>query len=794
MTPIERAISILIQTGDSVKPFWEGIILKKSSKKIAAVLTLAAFVLTLVPMAAFAANTDAQASSIYTVDKDAENANVDVATGTVDVKIDLKDASGVTATDAQSITVWAEDAQGNVSSAFEVKAAGAVNATVPGAANDGTDNLKYGYDLVNVKNNAEVKVAFKRAGTYTIHAAITAPKATKVEDLEKLQTIEGQNKIVAVEPTTDATKMTVNGTAIEDNIEKDMTANLKVKANGLEQKTLDFVVMNKDGKALPNKEIKLSTSSSYAVLDKKTVTTDSLGKASVKYSATRDGSYVIYADVDTFNGKIKVTTTDENGPEYITTSKTPKAPFANKTGVLNEDDIQFDITDKNNVEIDNLQNQTDHDALANDQAKQGTVTNEPAFDVATANHKDYVKVTAQPTGSKLDGSNFVLVRTSDYKAYTLKTTSTLKEGKYTVKVGLLSGKTAEVSFEVKAFGTPKEMKINFDAETVALGAIDQKPTSVKLIDENGVQRIVDKASDEVTYGYDGYAAYDFDGNVDNKFQFSIKDDEKYLGQKVTFTAVSKKYGLTAVAEVVVGQDGKSIKFNDNAGKVDQDNTVVGQIVDGKDKTVALGKKLTTNAEVVAYVVKSSNPEAKVNVEAKDKDLENKGTVELTLTSNKATTAEIAVYVKDGNGRIYANTLTYTFGAKSDAIGKSVVMTISSKDSIVNNKIVSIDAAPYIKMNRTFVPIRALAEDFGAKVDWNEKDQKVTVELEGNKVVMTIGSKDYTINGEKKTMDVAPEIMKDRTFVPVRFVAESLGFTVTPTYNNDGTTANVVFTK
>ena len=63
-----------------------------------------------------------------------------------------------------------------------------------------------------------------------------------------------------------------------------------------------------------------------------------------------------------------------------------------------------------------------------------------------------------------------------------------------------------------------------------------------------------------------------------------------------------------------------------------------------------------------------------------------------------------------------------------------------------------------------------------------------------KKVMTIGDTTYTINGVEKSMDVAPEITGDRTYVPVRFVAEGLGFKVTPLYADNGTTTSVVFEK
>lgn len=126
---------------------------------------------------------------------------------------------------------------------------------------------------------------------------------------------------------------------------------------------------------------------------------------------------------------------------------------------------------------------------------------------------------------------------------------------------------------------------------------------------------------------------------------------------------------------------------------------------------------------------------------------------------------------------------------------SITMTIGSNDFVINNNIVTVpDAAPYIANDRAYVPFRALGEALGAKVVWDNDARTVTYTLGDTEIVMTIGDTTYTINGVEKSMDVAPEITGDRTYVPVRFVAEGLGFKVTPLYADNGTTTSVVFEK
>lgn len=88
-----------------------------------------------------------------------------------------------------------------------------------------------------------------------------------------------------------------------------------------------------------------------------------------------------------------------------------------------------------------------------------------------------------------------------------------------------------------------------------------------------------------------------------------------------------------------------------------------------------------------------------------------------------------------------------------------------------------DVAPYIKGDRTYVPMRYAAEIIGADVVWDDAARTVTLTKGEDVVVFTIGSTSYTVNGEAMTADVAPEITNSRTMLPARFVAEAFGAVV-----------------
>jgi len=80
--------------------------------------------------------------------------------------------------------------------------------------------------------------------------------------------------------------------------------------------------------------------------------------------------------------------------------------------------------------------------------------------------------------------------------------------------------------------------------------------------------------------------------------------------------------------------------------------------------------------------------------------------------------------------------------------------------------------PYIKDNRTYVPLRFISERMGIEVEWNEETKTVTLKKDGHIMTLKPGEMRYTIDGEVKEMDASAEIRENRTFVPVRFVAEA----------------------
>ena len=89
-----------------------------------------------------------------------------------------------------------------------------------------------------------------------------------------------------------------------------------------------------------------------------------------------------------------------------------------------------------------------------------------------------------------------------------------------------------------------------------------------------------------------------------------------------------------------------------------------------------------------------------------------------------------------------------------------------------------DVKPTSRNGRTMVPIRLLAEALGADVGWIQATAQVTLTRANTNIVLTQGSKTAYVNGKPMEMDVAPYTLDGRTMIPVRYISEFFGQTVT----------------
>ncbi|MGI5875297.1 MAG: copper amine oxidase N-terminal domain-containing protein [Dethiobacteria bacterium] len=130
--------------------------------------------------------------------------------------------------------------------------------------------------------------------------------------------------------------------------------------------------------------------------------------------------------------------------------------------------------------------------------------------------------------------------------------------------------------------------------------------------------------------------------------------------------------------------------------------------------------------------------------------------------------------------VFANVITPAPGE----VRSTSVFTIGSTTYTVveDNKTVekTMDVAPYIKGDRTFLPLRFVAYALGVNEEniiWDPVTRAVTVFKDGRIAQVTIGSQIMLVNGVSISMDVAPEITEGRTMLPIRWLGQALGATI-----------------
>ena len=112
------------------------------------------------------------------------------------------------------------------------------------------------------------------------------------------------------------------------------------------------------------------------------------------------------------------------------------------------------------------------------------------------------------------------------------------------------------------------------------------------------------------------------------------------------------------------------------------------------------------------------------------------------------------------------------------IGSGCVLAKSNDITVTyDGENISFDVQPEIVDDRVMVPMRTIFETFGAKVKWDSDTQTITAKKKSKTIQMTIGSSDMIKNNETYSFDVSPIIEDGRTLVPIRAISDMLGLDV-----------------
>ncbi len=83
-----------------------------------------------------------------------------------------------------------------------------------------------------------------------------------------------------------------------------------------------------------------------------------------------------------------------------------------------------------------------------------------------------------------------------------------------------------------------------------------------------------------------------------------------------------------------------------------------------------------------------------------------------------------------------------------------------------------EVVPEIINNRTMVPVRVISENLGANVNWSNSEVALT--KNNMQVILKLNSDTAIKNNKTVSLEVKPYIKNNRTMVPLRFLAETCG--------------------
>ena len=774
--------------------------MNKISKKIVALATMAAFVLTLVPAAVFAAPenpVDPTNSAIVL----AENQDDQVVTGEkVNLDLELKNSKDEAIKEANVVYVWVEDAEGNVVS--DVNYYDSHEAENPVTSGNNILWLSNGkvLKLNQGTDTRDIAVAVNVAGDYTVKAGVNATE----DDAASMGNITPFKGTVAL----NVVDVAVDTVEFED--ENENPINLQNGMGDLALTDEDFLANGTDTYTITG----TLTDADEDFIKDRAVTVES-GDAENLQFLNKTGTMETATDK---NGEFEITFTmndNRNVPIYVTIDGEVYT-----INILKDDTAAYDIdVVKDGGYVLAGEQWADYGSapifdnavlfsVVDDAGNVVDISNEPATQERTDGK--YVRILSKAKGSELTNDDLVLYDLGNGNA-TLFYTGTATEaaddltvGEYTVRVALARGDYAEVTFNVAEFGEIVDLDLDiftFDRSTGydRIVTVDDEITlgqdvavAATYVDENGirVEASAVNGGDNIALGATGEAVIDVTRG--EFFSFATKADvaanASLLGTTVQVTAFDATNGLQVTKDLTVVDSYNvfDLEFDPTEGAANQDNKVTVQVV--KEN----GDVAQVNGDLQYYIEDISNEDAKVTVKNVKDVVDGEGSLTIYGTEDTVVTIAVAV-VDDSNDGIYVGSLEYTIGDGDIVAHHNVTMTIGSSQYVVDKQLFEMDAAPYVDSNwRTMVPLRALMEGFDAEVIWDNDDRTVTINYNEQTIVMTIDEDTYTVNGEEMTMDTEPVIQGDRTYVPIRFAAEAMGFEVTPLYNADGLTSSVVF--
>lgn len=767
------------------------------NRKLFAIITLVAFMLTMMPLMAFA--TSASSSSISVDDGNAKvsytqtvkgtNGAADTTKDVMDQLSFIVDLDAVPSAD-QQIVVFAERS-GSLSDTDAITSAKITSMS-------DLESATKGYLVLNAAKAGEqtIYVTSKTAGTVTLKAYVV--KGADPINASNVATVyNGANNIIKTALVGNGCTGKFNAASSNIGIDATITLNGKGAAlspdsngvfngatsnNGVSYYKVN-VAATKGGNKLVGEKVTISVDKDGATVNKEEATTSATGKVDFKVSASKTGTYTVTV-------------------ECAGESKDYKFNFT-QTSI---DSVKITYTTQGTIAVDATENVAMTLAAVDGNGNTLAASQEIADKIN--NEKNFkIEVTSAPADSSLEDSTLTAnynTKTSDgvYVSFTPDAA-----GEYTIKItNQVTGKATSTTIKAAEFGTIDHATISYSADTFSLGAKTQA-ANVYVYDKNGVK----KNASSKKFSYTGLGAAKFDPS---NGQITFKNDSDYAGKQLVVSVVANgKYAASTT--LTIGAEPAALKFTDATAEVGGEATVNAQVVDVNGNATAISTNDNYYTVTLDSAIITEKPEgANASVDADYfQDYANtflkKGTGKVVISSNKEGTVKANVVVKleptaaakeinDDLTTVYlTGVATANFGAKAPekGTGDTVTFIIGNTTFVANGATKTADVAPYVANGRTFIPVRAFAEATGAKVEYDAATQVITITGEGLSAQMTIGSNILTVNGQTTVMDTAAAVTAEgRTVLPVRFAGQALGYGFEVAYGANGAVSSVTMFK
>ncbi|UJF34101.1 stalk domain-containing protein [Paenibacillus hexagrammi] len=118
------------------------------------------------------------------------------------------------------------------------------------------------------------------------------------------------------------------------------------------------------------------------------------------------------------------------------------------------------------------------------------------------------------------------------------------------------------------------------------------------------------------------------------------------------------------------------------------------------------------------------------------------------------------------------------GAAESGLKPGAEVQIIPPENVISPDLnIHLEAPPVMIDGNAYIHIRPISESFGAAVDWDHDSRTVTVSTDYSTVVCTVKMNIAYVDGQPVELDAPPVLLDGRTYVPLRFVSESLGLIV-----------------